>query len=147
MSRIFKFPNCQTRVILELIGKFDELVFSLTIIFGTLMTKLFITFYIFCGTVHLTLSFVYALHRLHYSWIDIGTPSVSFLVALDAGSDLLWVPCNCIQCAPLSASYYSSLVCQPFLTFCYIAFQYFVTFCSSLFFSVILFLFCVTRCI
>ncbi|KAG5529401.1 hypothetical protein RHGRI_029953 [Rhododendron griersonianum] len=29
---------------------------------------------------------------LHYSWIDIGTPSVSFLVALDAGSDLLWVP-------------------------------------------------------
>ncbi|KAF7130155.1 hypothetical protein RHSIM_Rhsim10G0156400 [Rhododendron simsii] len=46
---------------------------------------------------------------LHYSWIDIGTPSVSFLVALDAGSDLLWVPCNCIQCAPLSASYYSSL--------------------------------------
>ncbi|KAH7861334.1 hypothetical protein Vadar_024717 [Vaccinium darrowii] len=46
---------------------------------------------------------------LHYAWIDIGTPSVSFLVALDAGSDLLWVPCNCIQCAPLSASYYSSL--------------------------------------
>lgn len=46
---------------------------------------------------------------LHYTWIDIGVPSVSFLVALDAGSDLLWVPCDCIQCAPLSASYYSSL--------------------------------------
>ncbi|XP_022963449.1 aspartic proteinase-like protein 1 [Cucurbita moschata] len=46
---------------------------------------------------------------LHYTWIDIGTPSVSFLVALDAGSDLLWVPCDCIQCAPLSASHYSSL--------------------------------------
>ncbi|KDP32707.1 hypothetical protein JCGZ_11999 [Jatropha curcas] len=46
---------------------------------------------------------------LHYTWIDIGTPNVSFLVALDAGSDLLWVPCECIQCAPLSASYYSSL--------------------------------------
>ncbi|KAK3002522.1 hypothetical protein RJ639_021457 [Escallonia herrerae] len=46
---------------------------------------------------------------LHYTWIDIGTPSVSFLVALDAGSDLLWVPCDCVQCAPLSASYYSSL--------------------------------------
>lgn len=44
-------------------------------------------------------------------WIDIGTPNVSFLVALDAGSDLLWVPCECVQCAPLSASYYSSLVC------------------------------------
>ncbi|XP_022773173.1 aspartic proteinase-like protein 1 [Durio zibethinus] len=46
---------------------------------------------------------------LHYTWIDIGTPNVSFLVALDAGSDLLWVPCDCIQCAPLSASYYNSL--------------------------------------
>lgn len=44
---------------------------------------------------------------LHYTWIDIGTPNVSFLVALDAGSDLLWVPCDCIQCAPLSASYYN----------------------------------------
>lgn len=47
---------------------------------------------------------------LHYTWIDIGTPSVPFLVALDVGSDLLWVPCDCIQCAPLSASYYSVLV-------------------------------------
>ncbi|XP_051140722.1 aspartic proteinase-like protein 1 isoform X2 [Andrographis paniculata] len=37
------------------------------------------------------------------------TPKVSFLVALDAGSDLFWVPCDCVQCAPLSASYYSSL--------------------------------------
>ncbi|MED6158254.1 hypothetical protein PIB30_031093 [Stylosanthes scabra] len=46
---------------------------------------------------------------LHYTWIDIGTPSTSFLVALDAGSDLLWVPCDCIQCAPLSASYYANL--------------------------------------
>ncbi|KAF5737970.1 aspartic proteinase-like protein 1 isoform X1 [Tripterygium wilfordii] len=46
---------------------------------------------------------------LHYMWIDIGTPKVSFLVALDAGTDLLWIPCDCVQCAPLSASYYSSL--------------------------------------
>lgn len=46
---------------------------------------------------------------LYYTWIDIGTPSISFLVALDAGSDLLWVPCDCIQCAPLSSSYYSNL--------------------------------------
>ena len=58
--------------------------------------------------------FWYLVHvfRLHYTWIDIGTPNVSFLVALDVGSDLLWVPCNCIQCAPLSAGYYSSLVWQ-----------------------------------
>ncbi|XP_057468886.1 aspartic proteinase-like protein 1 [Actinidia eriantha] len=46
---------------------------------------------------------------LHYTWIDIGTPNVSFLVALDAGSDLLWVPCDCIQCAPLSSTYYNML--------------------------------------
>ncbi|KAG4934808.1 hypothetical protein JHK85_049727 [Glycine max] len=36
---------------------------------------------------------------LHYTWIDIGTPSTSFLVALDAGSDLLWIPCDCVQCS------------------------------------------------
>ncbi|CAH2073309.1 unnamed protein product [Thlaspi arvense] len=47
---------------------------------------------------------------LHYTWIDIGTPKVSFLVALDSGSDLLWIPCNCVQCAPLTSTYYSSLV-------------------------------------
>ncbi|GAB2236203.1 hypothetical protein Droror1_Dr00027942 [Drosera rotundifolia] len=46
---------------------------------------------------------------LHYTWIDVGTPNVSFFVALDAGSDLLWIPCDCIQCAPLSASSYASL--------------------------------------
>ncbi|KAL9278999.1 Aspartic proteinase-like protein 1 [Arabidopsis thaliana] len=46
---------------------------------------------------------------LHYTWIDIGTPSVSFLVALDTGSNLLWIPCNCVQCAPLTSTYYSSL--------------------------------------
>lgn len=31
-----------------------------------------------------------------------GTPSVTFLVALDTGSDLFWVPCECKHCAPLS---------------------------------------------
>ncbi|KAL7154611.1 hypothetical protein ABFS83_03G013000 [Erythranthe nasuta] len=46
---------------------------------------------------------------LHYAWIDIGTPNNSFLVALDTGSDLFWLPCDCIECAPLSLSYYSML--------------------------------------
>ncbi|XP_020082096.1 aspartic proteinase-like protein 1 isoform X2 [Ananas comosus] len=58
--------------------------------------------------VNLTLTRDVHMDRLHYTWIDIGTPNVSFLVALDAGSDLLWVPCDCIQCAPLSG-YHSSL--------------------------------------
>uniref|UniRef100_A0A804NXS8 Peptidase A1 domain-containing protein n=1 Tax=Zea mays TaxID=4577 RepID=A0A804NXS8_MAIZE len=39
---------------------------------------------------------------LYYAWVDVGTPATSFLVALDTGSDLFWVPCDCIQCAPLS---------------------------------------------
>uniref|UniRef100_A0A0D3H5D3 Peptidase A1 domain-containing protein n=1 Tax=Oryza barthii TaxID=65489 RepID=A0A0D3H5D3_9ORYZ len=46
---------------------------------------------------------------LYYTWVDVGTPNTSFLVALDAGSDLFWVPCDCIQCAPLS-SYHGSLM-------------------------------------
>ncbi|KAK1389237.1 hypothetical protein POM88_017415 [Heracleum sosnowskyi] len=64
----------------------------------------------FSDVVYLTLLFVAFNRMLHYTWIDIGMPSVSFLVALDTGSDLLWVPCYCLQCAPLSSSYYSILV-------------------------------------
>ncbi|KAL4582887.1 hypothetical protein LXL04_007448 [Taraxacum kok-saghyz] len=45
---------------------------------------------------------------LHYTYIAIGMPSVTFLVALDTGSDLLWLPCDCVQCAPLSVRYYGS---------------------------------------
>ncbi|XP_075639744.1 aspartic proteinase-like protein 1 isoform X1 [Castanea sativa] len=55
-----------------------------------------------------TLFFGDDLAWLHYTWIDIGTPNVSFMVALDAGSDLLWVPCDCINCAPFSATYYNN---------------------------------------
>ncbi|CAM6073904.1 unnamed protein product [Sphagnum tenellum] len=40
---------------------------------------------------------------LHYAFIDLGTPKTQFLVALDTGSDLLWIPCECKECAPLSA--------------------------------------------
>ncbi|XP_020532231.1 aspartyl protease family protein 1 isoform X2 [Amborella trichopoda] len=43
---------------------------------------------------------------LHYSFVTLGTPNVTFLVALDTGSDLFWVPCDCSRCAPtLSMSY------------------------------------------
>ncbi|XP_050229854.1 aspartyl protease family protein 1-like isoform X2 [Mercurialis annua] len=32
---------------------------------------------------------------LHYANVSVGTPSLSFLVALDTGSDLFWLPCDC----------------------------------------------------
>ncbi|KAJ8771137.1 hypothetical protein K2173_023462 [Erythroxylum novogranatense] len=40
-----------------------------------------------------------SLGYLHYANISIGTPSSWFLVALDTGSDLLWLPCDCSSCA------------------------------------------------
>eukprot|EP00250_Pteridium_aquilinum_P008414 c17926_g2_i2 orf=63-1478(+) len=43
---------------------------------------------------------------LHYTLVTIGTPSLAFLVALDTGSDLLWVPCNCQQCSPTNWATY-----------------------------------------
>ncbi|XP_077246673.1 eukaryotic aspartyl protease family protein [Tasmannia lanceolata] len=43
---------------------------------------------------------------LHYTFVSLGTPSVSFLVALDTGSDLFWVPCDCIRCASTSSARY-----------------------------------------
>ncbi len=38
-----------------------------------------------------------------YAFIDIGTPGAEYFVALDTASDLLWVPCECQQCATLSS--------------------------------------------
>lgn len=35
---------------------------------------------------------------LHYAEVLVGTPSLSFLVALDTGSDLFWLPCDCTSC-------------------------------------------------
>ncbi|KAL2348645.1 hypothetical protein Fmac_002645 [Flemingia macrophylla] len=35
---------------------------------------------------------------LHFANVSVGTPSLSFLVALDTGSDLFWLPCNCTKC-------------------------------------------------
>ncbi|KAB1201792.1 Aspartic proteinase-like protein 1 [Morella rubra] len=36
-----------------------------------------------------------SLGHLYYASVSVGTPSSSFLVALDTGSDLFWLPCNC----------------------------------------------------
>lgn len=58
-------------------------------------------------------------------WIKVGTPGVSFFVALDTGSDLFWVPCECIECAPLSAGFYnlvrdtSDYTNEVFFLFCF----------------------------
>ncbi|CAN4083480.1 unnamed protein product [Withania somnifera] len=35
---------------------------------------------------------------LHYANVTVGTPGLSFLVALDTGSDLFWLPCDCSTC-------------------------------------------------
>ncbi|KAM3285680.1 aspartyl protease family protein 1 [Capsicum chacoense] len=35
---------------------------------------------------------------LHYANVTVGTPGLSFLVALDTGSDLFWLPCDCSKC-------------------------------------------------
>ncbi|XVF62229.1 hypothetical protein PTKIN_Ptkin08bG0200600 [Pterospermum kingtungense] len=35
---------------------------------------------------------------LHYANVTVGTPALSFLVALDTGSDLFWLPCDCSSC-------------------------------------------------
>ncbi|KAL8028851.1 hypothetical protein ABFX02_14G188200 [Erythranthe guttata] len=45
-----------------------------------------------------TYSFTY-LGYLHYSFIRVGTPAKDFFVALDTGSDLFWLPCDCTNCA------------------------------------------------
>ncbi|KAI9080500.1 hypothetical protein K1719_037614 [Acacia pycnantha] len=38
-----------------------------------------------------------SLGYLHYANVSVGTPPVWFLVALDTGSDLFWLPCNCTK--------------------------------------------------
>ncbi|KAL9245625.1 hypothetical protein vseg_019252 [Gypsophila vaccaria] len=45
---------------------------------------------------------------LHYASVTLGTPGKKFLVALDTGSDLFWVPCDCSRCAPVDGSIYDS---------------------------------------
>ncbi|KAJ9172623.1 hypothetical protein P3X46_015838 [Hevea brasiliensis] len=45
---------------------------------------------------------------LHYTTVELGTPGVKFMVALDTGSDLFWVPCDCSKCAPTQGTVYAS---------------------------------------
>ncbi|KAI4341849.1 hypothetical protein MLD38_026523 [Melastoma candidum] len=35
---------------------------------------------------------------LYYANVSIGTPSLTYMVALDTGSDLFWLPCDCSHC-------------------------------------------------
>ncbi|KAL8151705.1 hypothetical protein V2J09_021513 [Rumex salicifolius] len=35
---------------------------------------------------------------LYYANVSVGTPGLDFLVALDTGSDLFWLPCDCVSC-------------------------------------------------
>ncbi|XVF59834.1 hypothetical protein PTKIN_Ptkin07bG0307300 [Pterospermum kingtungense] len=39
-----------------------------------------------------------SLGHLHYANVSVGTPALSFLVALDTGSSLFWLPCDCLSC-------------------------------------------------
>ncbi|XP_078448248.1 aspartyl protease family protein 1-like [Wolffia australiana] len=43
---------------------------------------------------------------LHYAEVSVGTPGKKFFVALDTGSDLFWLPCDCTSCAPISSPKY-----------------------------------------
>ncbi|KAH7566224.1 hypothetical protein JRO89_XS08G0120300 [Xanthoceras sorbifolium] len=45
---------------------------------------------------------------LHYTTVQLGTPGLKFMVALDTGSDLFWVPCDCDRCAPTQDATYAS---------------------------------------
>ncbi|CAI5507602.1 unnamed protein product [Closterium sp. Naga37s-1] len=60
-------------------------------------------------------------YGLYYLNVSLSSPARSFSVVFDTGSDMLWVPCDCIQCAtdsslvPLSAPYRpeNSITAQP----------------------------------
>lgn len=56
------------------------------------------------------------MRSLHYAVVALGTPNVTFLVALDTGSDLFWVPCDCIKCAPLVSPNYGVRLLYSLLT-------------------------------
>ena len=60
------------------------------------------------------------MYSLHYANVTVGTPSSWFLVALDTGSDLFWLPCDCTSCVrELKAP--GGSVMFPFVLFIYLS--------------------------
>eukprot|EP00252_Welwitschia_mirabilis_P024791 TRINITY_DN7484_c0_g1_i2.p1 TRINITY_DN7484_c0_g1~~TRINITY_DN7484_c0_g1_i2.p1 ORF type:complete len:456 (-),score=56.79 TRINITY_DN7484_c0_g1_i2:525-1892(-) len=53
---------------------------------------------------------------LYYTFVEVGTPNSTLLVALDTGSDLFWVPCDCKDCT-YSASGYLSVESETIQTY------------------------------
>ncbi|XP_061376430.1 aspartyl protease family protein 1 isoform X2 [Gastrolobium bilobum] len=51
---------------------------------------------------------------LHYTTVQLGTPGVKFMVALDTGSDLFWVPCDCTKCAATDGTAFASALASDF---------------------------------
>ncbi|XP_019421105.1 PREDICTED: aspartyl protease family protein 1 [Lupinus angustifolius] len=51
---------------------------------------------------------------LHYTTVQLGTPGVKFMVALDTGSDLFWVPCDCTRCAATEGTAFASALASDF---------------------------------
>ena len=78
---------------------------------------------------------------LHYTTVQIGTPGVKFMVALDTGSDLFWVPCDCTRCAATDSTAFASAlatVCSLLLLdlgmkwSCFYSRLFFITQCFSI---------------
>ena len=65
-------------------------------------------------TLPINTMYFFCLISLHYTTVSLGTPGQKFLVALDTGSDLFWVPCECSRCASIDDTPYIA-VCYLFL--------------------------------
>lgn len=48
---------------------------------------------------------------LYYANVSLGTPALSYLVALDTGSDLFWLPCDCGSFCINGLNFSSGKVC------------------------------------
>lgn len=64
------------------------------------------------------LLFVLLDFSLYYAEVTVGTPEASYLVALDTGSDLFWLPCDCVNCITGFNTSQGVIVLQPFSFYC-----------------------------